>query len=1139
MRRSWPLLSIGDFVKRLWIIICCVLLTAGSQARSEAPKSDALLAVHANFSGGSGDVEQIDQKSRSIRFQPTSYRDQGWACWWFIHVTGIQPGEVLTLDVGGGVWATPDRCFFRVSGGDWLQSSPGVRSVSDKNRMVYQVKVDATEAWFAWGPPYLAADAQRLVDQAAKKADWVTAFNLSTTRFDRPTPALRIREPGVADEHRKGIWIQARQHAWESGSSWVCEGVVDWILSDHPDAVQLRRQSDIVIVPIMDIDHVEQGAGGKGAVPQDHNRDWTDRPHWRSVEAAQSLILEMDQVGDFQVFIDLHNPDAKSRHPFFFVAPAEIMSEGAKENLKRFVTIASRRMTPPLEFQGQVRESGAQYDKGWRAISKNWVTERCRPGVVAVTLETSWNTPDSHPDGYQHVGRGLAQAVAEYVLTARPQSEPDRSSSTPDRKARDYSSPRRISGVYPHLTTYGVYSQNGAHHLRGHEECGIGAIVPWGGKLWMVNYAPHKPNGSEHKLFSIDSDLNMTVHPESVGGTPAGRMIHRESRQLLIGPYVIDEAGTVRVISPQEMPIRITAIARHLKDPANQVYYIDMEGSVWEANVHTLAVNRLFEKPVPGWHAKGGYTSQGRLIVANNGELPVGSEKRQYLVGDVSRHESEAGILAEWDGDKWEIVERRQFTDVTGPDGVYGGKTGEERVWAIGWDKRSLRLKLLEDGEWSTYLLPKAAWCNDARHGWYTEWPRIREVEEDRWMMDMHGMFFEFPSTFSTRNTSGLRPISSHLRYIPDFCNWDRQLVIATDETSIQGNPLAGQPQSNLWFGNWSDLKSWGPTNGYGGPWADDSVQAGTPSSPFLIAGFPRVALHCGVGQDTPGDVEFTVEIDRTGNGTWEVLARFPVNSRQLTTYYIPEGVEANWLRIQTNQDCTATAMLHLTTPGQHPLSVGNSHELFAGLSDIDEAKTQGALLYPAKDNRNLQLITTEGKCLELTKDDLQFEPASTDPALAELIACKPYFDVDDASVILVEGEQRLRLPKGNALFDQVVRSGTSRSAREVQSERYLAHVHGTFYEVPLLRNAPLHSWKQLRPVSSHSKNIVDYCSWNGLLVLSGLKPNATLGDQVVMSTDHAAGLWLGGIDDLWKLGKPCGTGGPWKDSAVTADSPS
>ena len=93
-----------------------------------------------------------------------------------------------------------------------------------------------------------------------------------------------------------------------------------------------------------------------------------------------------------------------------------------------------------------------------------------------------------------------AIAVSEEPATAK----------RPDIPASPPSTPRTdlfISGVYPHLTTYGVYSQNGAHYKYGHNECGIGAIVPWAGKLWMVNYAPHMPTGSEHKLFSIDPDL--------------------------------------------------------------------------------------------------------------------------------------------------------------------------------------------------------------------------------------------------------------------------------------------------------------------------------------------------------------------------------------------------------------------------------------------------------------------------------------------------------------------------------------------------------------------------------------------------------------------------------------------------------
>ena len=241
-----------------------------------------------------------------------------------------------------------------------------------------------------------------------------------------------------------------------------------------------------------------------------------------------------------------------------------------------------------------------------------------------------------------------------------------------------------LGGVYPHLTTYGVYSENGAQTKSGHQECGIGAVVPWAGRLWMVNYAPHMPRGSEHKLFAVGPEPadRLFVFPDSVGGTPAGRMIHEETNQLIIGHYAIDAEGNVRTIQPADMPIRVTAIARHLKTPDTHVYYYDMEGSVWEADVRTLAVKKLFNKPVPGWHGKGAYTGQGRLV-ANNGERHVGTYD-DLLAGGPAAGPEDRGVLAEWDGTPdggWNVIERRQYTDVTGPGGLRGNGP-DAPVWS-------------------------------------------------------------------------------------------------------------------------------------------------------------------------------------------------------------------------------------------------------------------------------------------------------------------------------------------------------------------------------------------------------------------------------------------------------------------------
>ena len=79
--------------------------------------------------------------------------------------------------------------------------------------------------------------------------------------------------------------------------------------------------------------------------------------------------------------------------------------------------------------------------------------------------------------------------------------------------------PPVFSGVYPTLAV-----TNG-----GANEVGIGAIMPWAGKLWYVTYPAHVFRGGNDKLYELDAALHLTARPESVGGTHANRMIHRES----------------------------------------------------------------------------------------------------------------------------------------------------------------------------------------------------------------------------------------------------------------------------------------------------------------------------------------------------------------------------------------------------------------------------------------------------------------------------------------------------------------------------------------------------------------------------------------------------------------------------------
>tara|TARA_R110002096_G_scaffold91625_1_gene207229 strand:+ start:1602 stop:2804 length:1203 start_codon:yes stop_codon:yes gene_type:complete len=372
------------------------------------------IQVETDFPGGSGAVTNIDQSTGWIQLDPADHPGKGWRCWWYVRLVGLQPQQTITLDVGNAPWATPDRATYSEDGGKtWVQTGKGVR---EDKRIRYSLQLNEPTALIAWGPPFVPADSQALVDSLASRNPDATAFSLCETRGGLSTPALRIgkRQHSDVGANRSLIWIQARQHAWESGSSWVCKGLAEWIISDAPEAANLRKQFEIVIVPVMDIDNVQLGAGGKNQKPQDHNRDWSDAPHWNAVAAAQKEIKTAAELGRLAAFIDLHNPGADSVFPYFYVPPQDALSEVAQANLDHFVQAAKAEMVGPLRFTGKTIESGASYDpKAWTRISKNWVAN-LGTDAISVTLETSWNTAESTTSGYQTVGSQLGKALARH-----------------------------------------------------------------------------------------------------------------------------------------------------------------------------------------------------------------------------------------------------------------------------------------------------------------------------------------------------------------------------------------------------------------------------------------------------------------------------------------------------------------------------------------------------------------------------------------------------------------------------------------------------------------------------------------------------------------------------------------------------
>lgn len=390
------------------------------------------LRVSADFEGGSATVDSIDQERREIHLRPGGNPERGWPCWWFVRIDGLGEGEAATLVLRGSGrsarnngedtgrplspnWAMPAAAAVSYDGRSWDRTELGTR---EPERISYPVPGKGGPVWVAWGPAFGPREVSELLDEAAAaRPGQAGVFELARTREDRPVRGLRIAAGEGAG--KPAVWIQARQHAWESGSSWVARGFVEWLVGDEDGAGWLREHAEVFVVPVMDVDRVATGDGGKESAPRDHNRDWTDVPHYPEIAATQRRLLGFAAEGRLAVFLDLHNPGPNDRRPFFFVGPPELLSDAGRANRERFLGLAAARLDGPLALDPKPRVTGRNYHPLWRQISGQWVNDRGNPHTLAACLETSWNTPHSTTAGYREVGAKLGRALADY-LDSRP-----------------------------------------------------------------------------------------------------------------------------------------------------------------------------------------------------------------------------------------------------------------------------------------------------------------------------------------------------------------------------------------------------------------------------------------------------------------------------------------------------------------------------------------------------------------------------------------------------------------------------------------------------------------------------------------------------------------------------------------------
>ena len=138
--------------------------------------------------------------------------------------------------------------------------------------------------------------------------------DLGRTIAPRDMWAFKVTDSSVPSAGKKKIVFGASMHAGEVLSNWSLEGTVEFLISDDPRAVELRKHAEFFIYPQTNPDG--RFAGNNRATIQNPNQDpngywtparWADKPDLKLTGESMLADLETSTGGEADYFIDYHS----------------------------------------------------------------------------------------------------------------------------------------------------------------------------------------------------------------------------------------------------------------------------------------------------------------------------------------------------------------------------------------------------------------------------------------------------------------------------------------------------------------------------------------------------------------------------------------------------------------------------------------------------------------------------------------------------------------------------------------------------------------------------------------------------------------------------------------------------------------
>jgi hypothetical protein len=373
--------------------------------------------------GGNIVVQRVDGRTVFVAPDQRDIQQGQWWFYWSFRLRAAAEMPVKMVFSGQNPLGVRGPATSRDGGMTWQWlGADRVQAFRHEGRPAWSFEVCVPdghrEILVAFCPHYRESHLRAWLDQQPKDAA-LRVEGLCRSRQGRSVELLRA---GCLDRERSRgvVLLTSRHHACEAMATYALEGFLAAVLADDELGRRWRENWQVIAVPFMDKDGVENGDSGKNRAPHDHNRDYNDQPLYPEVAAWMKLGGTLqDRV---VAVMDMHCPWIRGEwnDRAYFVGPRD---EGFWKKEQQYAATLARVRSGPIPFReqdclpfGTAWNIGGNFAQG-RSCSA-WAMAAFPNTDLVASLELAYADAlgvEVTADNARAFGRDLAQALAEHL----------------------------------------------------------------------------------------------------------------------------------------------------------------------------------------------------------------------------------------------------------------------------------------------------------------------------------------------------------------------------------------------------------------------------------------------------------------------------------------------------------------------------------------------------------------------------------------------------------------------------------------------------------------------------------------------------------------------------------------------------